>query len=47
MQWKEKLTGYHKGKITGFSDSENVMIKEEGKDVSKPHKIDDIVKVSE
>ena len=46
VQWKEKL-GNHKGKITGITDSENVMVKEEGKDFSKPHKMDDLVKVSE
>lgn len=46
VQWKE-LTGYKKGTITGLTDSQNCMIKEDGQENSKPMKFSSITKVSE
>ncbi len=47
VQWKKGFGKIHKGKITGFIDSTECMVKEDGKEESKPISIDKITKVSE
>jgi len=46
VQWKE-LTVTHKGVITGLTDAEKCMVKEEGKDNSKSFKFSSLTKVNE
>ena len=44
VQWKD-LTGSHKGKITGLTDAEKCMVKEEGKENSQSFKYSSLTKV--
>ncbi len=46
VQWKE-LGSYHKGTITGLTDAEKCMVKEEGKENSKPFKFSSLTKVND
>lgn len=46
VQWKDGK-GNHKGKITGLKNSKECMIKEDGKEDSKPISYDKITKVSD
>jgi hypothetical protein len=46
VQWKD-VTGYKKGVITGLTDSEKCMVKEEGAEFSVPMKYINIIKVNE
>jgi hypothetical protein len=41
------VTGYKKGVITGLTDSEKCMVKEEGAEFSVPMKYINIIKVNE
>ena len=46
VQWKD-ITGTHKGKITGLTDAEKCMVKEEGKENSESMKYSSLTKVNE
>jgi hypothetical protein len=46
VQWKD-ITGTHKGKITGLTDAEKCMVKEEGKENSQSLKFTSITKVND
>ena len=46
VQWKD-ITGTHKGKITGLTDSEKCMVKEDGKENSESQKYTNLVKVND
>jgi hypothetical protein len=46
VQWKD-ITGTHKGKITGLTDSEKCMVREEGKENSESLKYSSLTKVNE
>lgn len=46
VQWKD-ITGTHKGKITGLTDSEKCMVKEEGKENSQSQKYSSLTKVND
>jgi hypothetical protein len=47
VQWKDMLGNTRKGKITGLKDSQECMVKEEGKEDSKAISFDKVTKVSE
>lgn len=47
VQWKDMLGIVHKGRVTGFKDSKECMVKEEGKENSKAIEYDKLVKVNE
>lgn len=46
VQWKD-FTGTHKGKITGLTDSEKCMVREEGKENSESQKYANLTKVND
>jgi hypothetical protein len=46
VQWKD-ISGVHKGRITGLTDSEKCMVKEEGKENSESQKYVNLTKVNE
>jgi hypothetical protein len=46
VQWKD-ISGTHKGNITGLTDSEKCMVKEEGKENSQSIKFTSITKVND
>ena len=46
VQWKE-LTVYKKGTITGLTDADKCMVKEDGKENSKSFKFSSLTKVAE
>lgn len=46
VQWKD-ISGTHKGKITGLTDAEKCMVKEDGKENSESQKYINLTKVNE